>query len=909
MSDSLIHLQSAGADIVIKTRPFAEIVYWGPHLSHFSPQDADSLTRPVANGRLDVDSPVTLMAELGHGLFGAPGIEGHRQGLDASPIFATSKVRHEGQTLTLVSEDPQAGLRLQSEIALDASGVLSVRHGVTNLRASPWQVDRLAVTLPVAERAREVMAFHGRWIREFQPHRLTLEHDSFVLENRRGRTSHEHFPALITGSRAFSEMQGEVWGVHLAWSGNHRLRAEVKTDGRRYLQAEALYLPGEMALAEGETLWTPYLYASYSANGLNGMSQQFHRYLRERIIRFPGNKPRPVHLNTWEGIYFDHDPDYIMRMADEAAALGVERFIIDDGWFKGRNDDWAALGDWYLDEKKYPYGLTPVIDHVKSLGMEFGIWVEPEMINPDSDLYRAHPDWVLALPGYTPLTGRHQFVLNLNIPEAFDYLLERMSWLLGEHAVDYVKWDMNRSMADVYAGNLAYDYVLGVYDFMERLVTRYPDILLEGCSGGGGRFDAGMLYYSPQIWCSDNTDAINRTRIQYGTSFFYPVSSMGAHVSAVPNHQTGRVTSLKTRGITAMAGTFGYELNPALLSDEEKEEIREQIKTFKKYEMLINEGTYWRLTSPFEDEVAAWMSVSRAKDRALVSVVRLYAEANAATYYVKLKGLESDAVYIEENTGRQYTGAALMNAGIPLPFATKEYEAYQFSFIRLDEAKKLYDEIKKVCGNLKLSEADTADSSSDKRIVISIYGGSGSGKTTIAAALQQYFLNDNTACYVLTGDNYPHRIPMRNDEERLNVYNESGEDGLRGYLGTPEEIDFDRINKELSEFKAGKDIIEIKHMGREDGDISYDETDFTGIKVLILEWTHGGSEYLKGVDIPVFLESSPEETKARRIKRGRDENAASPFICRVVELEQEKLDLQGKNARIVVGKDGKVYEQ
>lgn len=301
MSDSLIHLQSAGADIVIKTRPFAEIVYWGPHLSHFSPQDADSLTRPVANGRLDVDSPVTLMAELGHGLFGAPGIEGHRQGLDASPLFTTSEVRHEGQTLTLVSEDPQAGLRLQSEIALDASGVLSVRHGVTNLRASPWQVDRLAVTLPVAERAREVMAFHGRWIREFQPHRLTLEHDSFVLENRRGRTSHEHFPALITGSRAFSEMQGEVWGVHLASSGNHRLRAEVKTDGRRYLQAEALYLPGEMALAEGETLWTPYLYASYSANGLNGMSQQFHRYLRERIIRFPGNKPRPVHLNTWEG--------------------------------------------------------------------------------------------------------------------------------------------------------------------------------------------------------------------------------------------------------------------------------------------------------------------------------------------------------------------------------------------------------------------------------------------------------------------------------------------------------------------------------------------------------------------------------------------------------------------------------
>ena len=591
--------------------------------------------------------------------------------------------------------------------------------------------------------------------------------------------------------------------------------------------------------------------------------------------------------------------------------------VLDDGWFGVRNDDKSGLGDWFVNEDKMGGPMADVVKRVKDLGMKFGIWIEPEMVSEKSELFKEHPDYAFVIPGRKPVMGRSQLNLDFSRKEVVNCIFDQMTAVLDKIDVDYIKMDMNRSILNVYSmtegiqnnGTILYKYVLGVYDFMERLQARYPKMFIEGCSGGGGRFDAGMLYYSPQIWCSDNTDAINRTRIQYGTSFFYPVSSMGAHVSAVPNHQTGRVTSLKTRGITAMAGTFGYELNPALLSDEEKEEIREQIKTFKKYEMLINEGTYWRLTSPFEDEVAAWMSVSRAKDRALVSVVRLYAEANAATYYVKLKGLESDAVYIEENTGRQYTGAALMNAGIPLPFATKEYEAYQFSFIRLDEAKKLYDEIKKVCGNLKLSEADTADSSSDKRIVISIYGGSGSGKTTIAAALQQYFLNDNTACYVLTGDNYPHRIPMRNDEERLNVYNESGEDGLRGYLGTPEEIDFDRINKELSEFKAGKDIIEIKHMGREDGDISYDETDFTGIKVLILEWTHGGSEYLKGVDIPVFLESSPEETKARRIKRGRDENAASPFICRVVELEQEKLDLQGKNARIVVGKDGKVYEQ
>ncbi|CAM8044233.1 hypothetical protein OUHCRE11_41980 [Enterobacter asburiae] len=465
MQDSILRLESATVDVVIKTRPFAEIIYWGPHLQHFSPQNAETLSRPVANGRLDVDSPVTLMAELGHGLFGSPGIEGHRQGLDGSPVFTTTQVQQEPKILTITAEDNYAGLRLTSELALDASGVLVVRHGLTNLKANPWQVDRFAVTLPVAERAREVMAFHGRWIREFQPHRINLEHDSFVIENRRGKTSHEHFPALIAGTSSFSEMQGDVWGVHLGWSGNHRLRAEAKTDGRRYIQAEALYLPGEMTVEEGDTLWTPRLYASYSARGLNGMSQQFHRYLRDNVIRFPESKPRPVHLNTWEGIYFNHDPDYIMRMADEAAALGVERFIIDDGWFKGRNDDHAALGDWYLDEKKYPNGLTPVIDRVKRLGMEFGIWVEPEMINPDSDLYRAHPDWVLALPGYAQATGRHQLVLNLNIPQAFEYLVERIiGSSFATTAVEVIALKMLHALEVPFLLVGAFKYITGVFD-------------------------------------------------------------------------------------------------------------------------------------------------------------------------------------------------------------------------------------------------------------------------------------------------------------------------------------------------------------------------------------------------------------------------------------------------------------
>ncbi len=646
MSESIIRLHNDATDIIIRTHPFAEIIYWGPHIHHYSPLDAITLDRPLVNTGLDVDAPLTLMAELSHGLFGAPGIEGHRQGLDGSPKFTTAEVAQNGNQLTLISEDPHAGLRLSSEIALDKSGVLSLRHGITNLREDLWQVDRLAVTLPVAEHAREVLAFHGRWVHEFQPHRLMLDHDSYVLENRRGRTSHEHFPALIIGSPAFSEMQGEVWGVHLGWSGNHRLRAAVKTDGRRYLQAEAIYLPGEVALAEGETLWTPQLFASYSAQGLNGMSQQFHRYLREQIIRFPGNKPRPVHLNTWEGIYFDHDPQYIMRMADEAAALGVERFIIDDGWFKGRNDDRAALGDWYVDGKKYPDGLMPVINHVQTLGMEFGIWVEPEMISPDSDLYRAHPEWVLKLPGYTPLAGRHQYVLDLNIPEVFDFLLERMTWLLGEHPIDYIKWDMNRVL--VQPGHngkaAAHTQTHQYYRLLDALVARFPHVEFEACSSGGGRIDYEVLKRSHRFWASDCNDALERNTIQRGMSYFFPPEVMGAHIGSANCHSTSRQHSIAFRGLTALFGHMGLELDPVKVDDLEREGYRKYAALYKQWRELIHHGVYWRADMSDNTTLAQGV-VSEDKSQALYLVSQLAMPGYSLTSPLHFAGLEAGARY------------------------------------------------------------------------------------------------------------------------------------------------------------------------------------------------------------------------------------------------------------------------
>ncbi len=806
----------------------------------------------------------------------------------------------EAQTLEIVLADEAAQVEVHLLYGvLEEADVITRSVVIKNVGTGSVTIEKAsAACLDFVSGDYDVLRFYGRHAMERNLERTPLGHGTICFGSRRGTSSHQYNPAVILAEHGATEDSGACYGMLMVYSGNFLCEAEKdqfeQTRLLMGLNDELFSYP----LAAGETFTVPEVILSYSANGLSELSQQYHKCIRDHVCRSKYvHESRPVLINSWEAAYFDFTGDTIVDLAKEAASLGIDMVVMDDGWFGKRNDDNSSLGDWQVNEQKLGGSLAQLIDRVHEQGIKFGIWIEPEMVNEDSDLYRAHPDWAIQIPGRKPIRSRNQLLLDFSRKEVRDQVFEQICAVLDQGQIDYVKWDMNRSMADVYAGNLTYDYVLGVYDFMERLTSRYPDLLLEGCSGGGGRFDAGMLYYSPQIWCSDNTDAINRTRIQYGTSFFYPVSAVGAHVSAVPNHQTGRVTNLNTRGVTAMAGTFGYELNPALLSEEEKQTIREQIQTYKKYERLINEGTYWRLSNPFEDEVSAWMSVSREQDRALVSVVRLVSEANPATVYIRLRGLKPDAVYLEENSGKQYFGAALMAAGIPLPAFTHEYEAYQFSFVELKEAKKLFDKVQQL------------HASGDERVVISIYGGSGSGKTTIATALQQYFFSEGIGCYLLGGDNYPHRIPKRNDEERLRVYEEAGEEGLREYLGTPKEIDFDCINQVLAEFHAGKDTITLRHMGREDGDISSEETDFAGIPVMLVEWTHGGSEYLKGVDIPVFLESSPEETKERRIRRNRDENAASPFICRVVELEQEKLDIQKGHARLVVGKDKEVYEQ
>ena len=687
------HLTNHDIDIILRTQPYAELCYFGKRLQKINTDAIDMLIPAVPNSRIDVDVPFTLCPEEGVGNFSTPGLEGHRNGKDWSPVFVTQKVTKKKNDITIISEDNIAQLRLTSKLILDETGVLQCQNSLTNLGDEPYQVNRLSVTLPIPERALELMAFSGRWIKEFFPHRTKIQHCGYLQENRRGRTSHEYFPGMVVGTEGFKEQTGEVWGVHLGWSGNHRFQVAVKSNGKRFIQAEALYLAGEVSLAKGETLSTPWLYATYSDEGLNKMSQNFHQFLRKNIIHFASDKPRPVHLNTWEGIFFDHNPDYIMKMATKAAQMGVERFIIDDGWFGKRDDDYQALGDWYLDKRKYPNGLEPVIEHVKKQGMEFGIWVEPEMISKNSDLYRAHPDWLLELPGYNQPEGRHQYLLDLQNPAVFDYLLERLTWLLSSYDIDYIKWDMNREI--VQAGHDGQPAVVGqtnaVYRLMDMLQQKYPNVEIESCSSGGGRIDFEVLKRTQRFWASDSNDALDRQIIQRGMSYFFPPEVMGAHIGGKTCHTTYRELDMNLRGLTALFGHMGVELDPVKESTEEQKGFTHYIRLHKQLRSLLHSGNSVRLDVDDSAAMQSYGVVSQDKKEAVFVIAQLALPTYALSGNLRLTGLLADNEYSIEildlphhidpqvnghamksfpkwmTTDTTLSGDWLMNIGLPLP--------------------------------------------------------------------------------------------------------------------------------------------------------------------------------------------------------------------------------------------------
>lgn len=593
---------------------------------------------------------------------------------------------NEAETLKIILEDPVTKVELHLLYGvLEKEDIITRSVIIKNAGKAPVTVKKAqSACLDFLHGDYDLIKFYGRHAMERNMERMPVSHESTRIGSRRGTSSHQYNPGVILAGKNTNEDSGSCYGMLFVYSGNFLVEAEKDQYDQTRIQMGLTDELFAYPLEAGAEFIAPEVILSYTNKGLSRLSQQYHHCIMNHICQGKYvHANRPVLINSWEAAYFDFTGDTIVELAKEAKALGIDMVVMDDGWFGKRNDDNSSLGDWYVNEEKLGGTLTKLIERVNAEGVKFGIWIEPEMVSEDSDLYREHPEWAITIPGRKPVRSRNQLVLDFSRKEVRDEIFKRICAVLDQGNVEYIKWDMNRSLADIYAPNVTYDYVLGVYDFLEKLMNRYPDILIEGCSGGGGRFDAGMLYYTPQIWCSDNTDAINRTRIQYGTSFFYPVAAMGSHVSAVPNHQTGRVTSMHTRGVAAMSGTFGYELNPALLNAKEKAEIRAQLAQYREYQELIREGDYYRLSNPFQDNFAAWMVVSDDRSKALVSVIRLTAEANPPAAYVTLKGMEEDAFYREKTTGKVYPGAALMEAGILLPAAVSEYEAYQIALERV----------------------------------------------------------------------------------------------------------------------------------------------------------------------------------------------------------------------------------
>lgn len=633
--------------------------------------------------------------EIKKGKYGLPGLPA-----------AYDETGEEAETLLIYLRDETSGVCVTLYYGVfEETDIISRAARICNSGRTEAVLKKAAsCAVDYMEAGYEAVHFYGRYGMERMTEKVPLSHGTQVVCSRRGISGHQQNPFLILAKKGTSEDFGTCYGYSLLYSGNFKAEAELDS----YDQTRCLLgISDELfawKLAPGEDFFTPEVLMSCSGEGFGKLSHNFHRILREHVCRGAyRDARRPVLINNWEATYFDFTGDALTGIAAAAAELGVELFVLDDGWFGKRDSDESGLGDWFVNEEKLGGTLKDIADKVRGLGMKFGLWIEPEMVSEDSSLYRQHPDWAFTIPGRKPVRGRYQLVLDFSRKEITDAVFSQIANVIDQTGIDYLKIDMNRSITDVYCaeweqqnyGATLHRYVLGMYAFLERLKLRYPQMLLEGCCGGGGRFDGGMLYYVPQIWCSDNTDAVERLKIQYGTSYGYPVSAVASHVSAVPNHQTGRITPFHTRGCVAMAGSFGYELDLKLISEAEKQMVTRQIEVYKTYWKLFCKGNCYRLSDPFgEQGYAAWEFADAEGSEALLTIVSLTSACNPPVAYVRLKGLKEDGLYrmeavgetagaAEADAGMQYAGGALMCAGFPVPRAAQEYQAWQFHLMLL----------------------------------------------------------------------------------------------------------------------------------------------------------------------------------------------------------------------------------
>ena len=689
------HLRAACGDreLLIDVRAGApEVRQFGSPLGDDIGVLDELLDRPRAKGVLDVEAATSVCPEHGSGWPGRPGLVGHRRdGAAWAPRFTAQTLTIEGDRATVVATDPIAGLQLETIFELQPASV-RIRLRLTNIADDPFQLGELTIGVPVPPDHAEMVHLTGRWSHEFQTRRLPWPDGAVSFENRRGRTSHDRVPCLWTGTTGFGENHGDVLGFTLGWSGNSVVAAERLADGRKIVQFGELLAAGDVELATGSSYETPWLEVASSASGLNPVSQAFHASVRAQPATPKVDRPRPVLLNTWEAVYFNHDLDTLQRLADRAAAIGVERFVLDDGWFHGRRNDRAGLGDWWVDASVWPDGLDPLIRHITGLGMEFGIWVEPEMVNPDSELFRCHPDWALVAPDYDPVLGRQQLVLNLGRDDVRTYLFEKLDALLRDHDVSYVKWDMNRDLVHASSGPRAamHDHMLGVYRLIDDLRAAHPGVEIESCASGGGRADFEILKRTERIWTSDSNDALERQRIQRGFSMLFPPEVMGAHIGPPRSHTSGRRHSLQFRAATAFVGHLGIEWNLLETTDEERQHLAEVVALHKQHRALLHSGIVHRLD--LADEAAiGHVVVATDRSEAVLSYALLDLPHGTIPARVKLVGLDADLRYrievvpivgppehpaIEQvawfESGIEATGRTLMEVGFQPPLLDPE---------------------------------------------------------------------------------------------------------------------------------------------------------------------------------------------------------------------------------------------
>lgn len=688
----LVHLTDGRVSLLITSNGGMPcLAHWGAPLGDTDTQLLAALDRPVPRGGLDVDPPLGFIAEASVGWSGTPGLEGHRpNGRDFAPQFVLRSNSCDEHRAEFDLVDELAELSLNLVIVLHPSGVATLDASISNNGATAYTLDACRLSLPVAADAQELLTIGGRWTNEFGQTRTPWVGNCLTVENRRGRTSHERLGVVFAGTPGFAEQHGEVWGCHIGWSGNFEITCDSVTDGRRSIQVGELLSSGEVILAMGERYDVPTIYAAYSGDGLNQVSNCFHDFLRSRP-QHPSS-PRPVLLNIWEAVYFDHDLDRLRTLADLAAACGVERFVVDDGWFHGRRDDHAGLGDWWVDADVWPNGLTPLIDHVRRLDMQFGIWVEPEMVNPDSDLYRAHPDWTLVDDRYPAVLGRNQLVLDLGRVEVGDYLFAQLDALLRDHDIAYVKWDMNRDLVAATSHGRAgvHRQTLGVYQLFDRLRAAHPNVEFETCASGGGRVDFGIFERTDRAWTSDSIDALDRQQIQRGFSLLFPPELMGSHIGSPVSHTTGRSHRLAFRAVAAMFGSLGIEWNLLTASEQDRADLAEIIALHKRLRPLLHHGDVVRLDHP-DPNVMVHGVVGSGQSEAVFACTRLRSGPSLHTAPIRLRGLDPARTYDIANVpigrgrwgparqqppwleqGLQMTGRQLASVGFNAPVLLPE---------------------------------------------------------------------------------------------------------------------------------------------------------------------------------------------------------------------------------------------